>query len=111
LASASHPERLKLLILKAMMDDAEDIEQIYLSINGSYIKKKITPDFPLREIIDGINLLLDGGFVAARRSDDHIKAPLDKIDSGMLHYYYFSPTKAGHAFWDENKAELKATKS
>lgn len=93
------------------MDDAEDIEQIYLSINGSYIKKKITPDFPLREIIDGINLLLSQGYVAARRSDDQIKAPLDKVDPGMLHYYYFAPTAAGRAFWDENKAALKAKKS
>ncbi len=91
---------LRFHILDSMMDDAEDIEQVYLSTNrDEFCKEPAQPRFPLREIIDEMRLMLREGYIKADISNDEKQAPLDDINLMLFHHYWFSPTKTGKEVW------------
>ena len=82
------------------MDDAEDVEQIYLSANrDGLLKEPLVPRFALREIIDEMKFMLQEGYIRAHFSNDEKQAPLDDINLMLFHHYWFSPTKAGKEAW------------
>jgi len=86
---------LQFQILNAVMDDAEDVEQIYLAVNSSSLETgSIQPEHPLRDIIDELNSLLKKGYVEAPRFCNTSSLP-QPPDSSMLHHYWFSPTEKG----------------
>lgn len=92
---------LRLQILNAMMDDAEDVEQVYLSANrNEFLAAPCQPRFPLREIVDEMKLLLEEGFVEACFTNDEKQAPLDNLNLALFHHYWFSPTKRGKELWE-----------
>jgi hypothetical protein len=94
---------LQFQILNAMMDDAEDLEQIYLAANRSSLEAgSIQPEHPLRDIIDELNSLLKGAYVEAPKSCN-TSLPLPP-DSSLLHHYWFSPTEKGKQAWKAYKA-------
>jgi len=83
-----------------MMDDAEDIEQIYLSINQERFSGGAgQPEIFLREIMDEIPCMLEDGLIKAAFSNDKELAPLGTLEMSLLHYYWFSPTEAGLKIW------------
>jgi len=84
-----------------MMDDAEDIEQIYLCANHSYFEttNSLSPEYPLRDIIDGITNLLESGLIEAKYTNDESAAPLSEVNPILIHHYWFGPTENGVAAW------------
>jgi hypothetical protein len=92
--------KLRFHILDSMMDDAEDVEQIYLSTNrDGLLKEPLQPRFALREIIDEMKLMLQEGYIRAHISNDEKQAPLDDINLMLFHHYWFSPTNTGEEAW------------
>ena len=88
---------LQFQILNAMADDAEDVEQIYLT-RESLGAGSAQPQQPLRDIIDGVDLLLKEGYIKVEfRNDPNL--PL-KVPEGLLHHYWFSPTAEGKQAWN-----------
>jgi hypothetical protein len=90
---------LRFHILHSMMDDAEDIEQVYLSANRDELFKGRQPRFHLREIIDEMKFMLQEGYIRAHFSNDEKQAPLDDVNLPLFHHYWFSPTKTGKEAW------------
>jgi hypothetical protein len=90
---------LRLQILNAMMDDSEDVEQIYLFINEGVPGTELQPKASLREIIDEMKLMLEEGYIKADFSNDENTAPLPVVDLSMFHHYWFSPTEKGKETW------------
>jgi hypothetical protein len=91
---------LRFNILNSMMDDAEDIEQIYLSTNrDEFSKEPRQPRFSLREIIDEMKFMLREGYIKADISNDEKQAPLGDVNLMLFHHYWFSPTKTGKEAW------------
>jgi len=84
-----------------MMDDAEDIEQVYLCVNHRYFEttNSLSPEYPLRAIIDEITNLLRDGLIGAKYTNDESAAPLSKLNPSLIHQYWFSPTENGTAAW------------
>jgi len=94
---------LQFQILNAMMDDAEDIEQIYLAANiRAFETFPRQPQFPLRGIIDEVKQLLEQDYIKAEFTNDEMLAPLSKIVPAMLHYYWLSPTTKGLQAWKQH---------
>jgi hypothetical protein len=81
-----------------MADDAEDVEQIYLTANRDSLGAGSTqPKYPLRDIIDGVNFLLkDGQIRAAFCNDPNLPS---QVPGGLMHHYWFSPTDKGEHTW------------
>lgn len=91
---------LRFHILDSMMDDAEDIEQVYLSANSAeLLKRPPQPRFPLREIVDEMKFMLQEGYIRAHFSNDEKQAPLDDVNLLLFHHYWFSPTQTGKEAW------------
>ena len=95
---------LQFEILNAMMDDSEDVEQIYLAVNRKVLEMsgEIScgqPKYQLVLVIDEIGRLLEGGLLEARISWDESVAPLDPVNQAKFHYYWFGPTEKGKAEW------------
>jgi hypothetical protein len=90
---------LRFQILNAMMDDCEDVEQVYLSANENRFETETQPEFPLREIIDEMKSMIEEGYIKADLSNDKKLAPLDDINPSLFHHYWFSPTKQGKELW------------
>lgn len=96
---------LQITILDGMSDDYEDIEQLYLYANRTGVEGRqsnmqvaqISPGirFPLRELVDEIAHLLREGYIEAKYSNDEELAPLQPINAGALHHYWFGPTEKG----------------
>jgi len=94
---------LQFQILNAMMDDAEDIEQIYLAANiRAFETSPGQPQFPLRGIIDEVKHLLEQDYIKAELTGDETLAPLSKVVPAMLHYYWLSPTTKGLQAWEQH---------
>jgi len=87
-------------LLDSMMDDAEDVEQLYLAVNRSTCAiGPCQPRFLLRYLIDEISCMLEGGIIESKYSNDEANAPLDSINASLLHQYWFSPARAGMELW------------
>jgi hypothetical protein len=90
---------LQFQILNAMMDDAEDVEQIYLAANRSSLEAgSIQPEHALRAIIDELNSLLRGCYVEAPKFCNRSSLP-QPPDPALLHHYWFCPTEKGRQEW------------
>jgi hypothetical protein len=102
LESAPRLTELQFLILNEMMDDAEDVEQIYLAVNGNSLEAgSLEPAHPLRAIIDEVSSLFKERYVEAPRfCNSSLPQPLD---SSLLHHYWFSPTEKGKQAWKAYK--------
>jgi len=91
---------LQFEILNAMMDDPEDVEQIYLAANrNSFNARSIQPEHPLRDIIDMLNSLLKGGYIEAPNFCNKSSLP-QPPETSLLHHYWFSPTEKGKQAWE-----------
>jgi hypothetical protein len=95
--------KLRFHILDVMMDDAEDVEQVYLSANrDGLLKEPLQPRFALRDIIDEMKLMLGEGYIKAHYSNDEKQAPLNNTNLLLFHHYWFSPTESGKEVWRLN---------
>ena len=100
---------LQFVILDCMVDDYEDIEQLYLCANRQTAEehrlgtqfplKIISVSYPLREIVDEVACMLEEGYVVAKYSNDEKVAPLESVNSAALHHYWFGPTQKGTEAW------------
>lgn len=79
-------------VLNGMMDDSEDVEQLYLMLRQQ--------STPLHDVIDAITYLLRNGFIEVSHTNDERIAPVNPINFAMIHHYWFSPTQKGQAAWD-----------
>lgn len=94
---------LRLRILAVLMDDAEDVERVYLSLNWNELKEgSMQPKFPLHEIIDEMKSMLREGHITARYTNDEVLAPIASLDSQSIHQYWFSPTDKGRRLWTDS---------
>ena len=96
---ATEIAELRFQILDAMMDDREDVEQVYLAVNRSRFESEIQPQFCLREIIDEMKFMLDEGYIKADYSNNEKLAPLGDVKTSLFHHYWFSPTETGKEAW------------
>jgi hypothetical protein len=102
--SAPRPTELQFQILNVMMDDAEDVEQIYLAANRRSLETgSIQPEYPLGEIVDELGALLRRGYVEAPKFCNESSLP-QPPDSSLLHHYWFSPTEKGKQVWEAYRA-------
>jgi len=90
LSSMNSITQLQYQVLDSMMDDAEDVEQLYLGVRDQ---------FALRDVIDAVNGLLLEGLIEIRYTNDEATAPLNPINHAMIHHYWFGPTSAGKSAW------------
>jgi hypothetical protein len=102
---------LRFNILNAMMDDCEDVEQVYLSANESRFETETQPQFPLREIVDEMKLMLEEGFIKPDFSNNEKLAPLGVVNLSEFHHYWFSPTKKGKEVWEMTSGRPPANRS
>jgi hypothetical protein len=93
---------LQFLTLDVMMDDAEDVEQVYLAINRDCLPQ---PRFSLGEIIDVIRLMVDKGYIKPDYTNDARLAPLESLNVSLLHHYWFSPTQKGKQAWEAQQSQ------
>ncbi|MGA2696268.1 MAG: hypothetical protein ABSE92_09405 [Terriglobales bacterium] len=87
--------RLRVEILDAMMDDAEDVEQIYRSLNRTVLEYPNEPKHPLRAIIDELKYTFEEGLVKADYTNNESVAPLATVKFDLFHHYWFSPPEKG----------------
>jgi hypothetical protein len=90
---------LRFHILDAMVDDCEDVEQVYLCLNRGRFGMPPQPQFFLREIIDEMKLMLEEGYIKADHSNHEQLAPPGAVNSSLFHHYWFSPTEKGKEVW------------
>jgi hypothetical protein len=103
--------KLRFHILDVMMDDAEDVEQVYLSANrDGLLNEPLQPRFALRDIIEEMKLMLGEGLIEVKYSNDERQAPLNNINVLLFHYYWFSPTESGKEAW-QLKSEANRSKN
>ena len=102
---SSRLTELQFQILNAMMDDPEDVEQIYLAVNRCFLDAgSREPVHSLRDIIDELRGLLSGGYLETPKfCNPHTPQP---PDSSLLHDYWFGPTKKGKDAWGAYRASL-----
>lgn len=101
--SDRHLTDIRFAILDAMADDAEDVEQIYLSANrGGLAKVPFKVRFQLHVLMDEMVRMLKDGYIEAKYSNDQSVAPLAPapVNPAFLHYYWFVPTGKGRAAWE-----------
>jgi hypothetical protein len=92
---------LQFAILDAMMDDYEDIEQVYLTINLDALRTKGQPDHLLVTIVDELFALADAGLIEPRSSWREDIAPVAKLNRAAICYYWFFPTERGKDEWKQ----------
>lgn len=95
---------LRFQILNTIMDDAEDVEQVYLSMNRDEFLKELQPCYALRDIFDEMKLMLETGYIRVYSSNDEIGAPLENVNFTPFHHYWFLPTDAGKDTWQKASA-------
>jgi hypothetical protein len=93
--------KLQFHTLNAMMDDAEDVEQLYLAVTRDCL---LQPRFSLGVIIDVIRLMVDEGYIKANYTNDARLAPLESLNVSLLHHYWFSPTQKGKQSWEAHQS-------
>jgi hypothetical protein len=110
LETGSGLAEIQFQILNAVMDDVEDVEQIYLAVNySSFEAGSIQPEHPLRIIIDELILLLLCGYLEAPLFCNlHVPRPLDPL---MIHHNWFGPTEGGKLAWAAHKKSPPQTRS
>jgi hypothetical protein len=96
---------LQCKILDGMVDDYEDVEQLYLFANRELAREEafgirvpellLQIQFSLREITDEIASMLREGYIEAKYSSDAELVPLRPLDFSALHHYWFGPTAKG----------------
>jgi hypothetical protein len=96
--------QLQFEILNAMMDDYEDVEPVYLTINREFLESRDEPNYGQLEyrlvlVIDEIRQMLEAGLIKAHISCDENIAPLSQPNQAALHYYWFAPTDRGKDQW------------
>ena len=96
---ATEIAELRFHILDAMVDDCEDVEQVYLCVNRVQFEARNQPQFFLREIVDEMKLMLEEGYIKATISNNEGLAPLGNINASLFHHYWFSPTEMGKKVW------------
>ncbi len=102
---------LRFHILDAMVDDCEDVEQVYLCVNRVQFEARNQPQFFLREIVDEMKRMLEEGYIKADFSNDEKLVPLGDINPSLLHHYWFSPTKKGKEVWEITSGRPPANRS
>lgn len=86
---------LQLEILDVMMDDYEDVEQVYLSVNrNAFERNPCVPQFRLRDVIDDLKSLLAEGLVELAPSQCQPAGP--EVE---FHEQWFFPTDKGREAW------------
>jgi len=107
---------LQLTILDGMADDYEDVEQLYLYVNGDFSEEEraniqyprmlLQVRFPLRDLIDEISTLLNEGYIEVKYSNRERGAPFNEpgkpirpVDFTELHHYWFGATEKGTQAW------------
>jgi hypothetical protein len=100
---------LQLTLLDCMVDDYEDIEQLYLCANrDSKVEGENGIRFPLivmqvrfalRDIVDEIANMVREAYVEAKYSNLEDFVPDHPLDFTALHHYWFGPTPKGKAAW------------
>ena len=85
------------------MDDAENVEQIYVAANWSSMEAgSKQPEHSLRDVLDGLNSLLKRGYAEAPAfCNSNMPQP---PDSSQLHRYWFCPTAKGRQAWETYSA-------
>lgn len=104
--SAAETAELRFHILNSMMDDAENVEQVYLSVNkNNFLKEpfQFQPKYLLQEIIDEMKSMLEECFIRAHFSNDEHQAPLENVNLCLFHHYWFSPTETGKGIWKKRR--------
>lgn len=97
---------LQFVILDAMADDAENIEQIYLSANSDFVEaNRLHVKYLLHILIDEVVHMLKEGYIEAKYSHNGGVAPLVPVNLAALHYYWFAPTEKGRVAWDAYPSE------
>jgi hypothetical protein len=84
------------------MDDSEDIEQVYLTINRDALRAKGQPDHLLVMIVDELLALVDKGLIESRSCWNEDVAPVLRLNRSAVHYYWFSPTEKGRSEWKQH---------
>lgn len=97
--------RLQFEILDVMMDDCEDVEQVYLAINRQQLMANGQPTELLIRIVDEMRCMLNEGLIEAQKSWDETVAPLKTLDLTYIHYYWFVPTQKGKEEWKVSKSQ------
>jgi hypothetical protein len=100
---ATEIAELRFQILDAMVDDCEDVEQVYHCVNRGRLETQGQPQFFLREIIDEMKLMLEEGYIKPDFSNDEKQAPVGLVNLSLFHHYWFSPTAKGKEVWAANK--------
>lgn len=103
---------LQFTILNGMMDDYEDVEQLYLYANREISEEEkqniLSPHMlvqvrlPLRDLIDEIAVLLSEGYITIQYLNGDRGLPFDQsrqVDLTVLHHYWFGPTDKGMRAW------------
>jgi hypothetical protein len=95
---------LQSAIINAMMDDYEDVEQVYLGINRECLETTNEPTYgqPKWRLVDMVDEMLrmwEDGLISAHTLSTEGAAPLNRIDHAGIHNYWFAPTEKGKAEW------------
>ena len=88
-------------ILNVMMDDYEDVEQVYLSINRDALMARGQPDHLLFVVVDEIRNLLASGHVKAEYTNDEGRTPVGNLNQELIFYYWIGPTDKGKQAWKD----------
>jgi hypothetical protein len=99
---------LQFAIINAMMDDYEDLEQIFLGMNREALEATREPNFGqpryrLVEIVDEIPSLLEQGLIRAHILSSEGATPLSQVDQTRIHDYWFAPTRKGKGEWKNHQ--------
>jgi len=99
--------QLQFEILNARMDDYEDVEQVYLTINREFLESRAEPNYGqpkyrLVLVIDEMRQMLEDGFIKAHISWDENLAPVSQLNQAALHYYWVAPTDRGKDQWENH---------
>ena len=105
--------QLQFAILDRMADDYENIEQLYLYANRDFAEetrlliespRMILRDLhPLDTLIDEIAAMLREGYIEVKYSNDEQCAPLNPLNSTLLHHYLFGATKKVMQAWEARR--------
>lgn len=91
-----------------MMDDYENVEQVYLGMNREALGATKEPNFGqpkyrLAAIVDEIASLVEEGFIRAHILSSAGATPLSQVDQTRIHDYWFAPTEKGKREWKNHQ--------
>ena len=107
--SKSKLTELQFIILDGMVDDYENLEQLYLYANREFAEERkasvhhphilLQVRFPLRDIVAEVRNMLGEGLIEAKACNDKEVALPPLIDFSALHDYWFGTTARGIEAW------------